>query len=135
MVLVVGMGVAQLAFRQPAQQSPQSRQPAGPEAEEWQEPVRVPIRELKGSGRENEWVVVRGVVARDGDQGRNWVGISEDGRQTQVVLLFTKRDFRRCRAGETVTVEGFHRGCRGGAVELVRCRFRDPEWKPEDGGR
>jgi hypothetical protein len=74
---------------------------------------------------EYRWVVVRGIVAADGADGDNWVGISADGKETRVVLLFRAPYFRRCRAGETITVEGFHRGTRAGVVELVECRFPD----------
>jgi hypothetical protein len=85
----------------------------------------VPIRELETAAWEYRWVVVRGVVAPDGTGGANWVGISADGKETRVVLLFREPECRRCRAGETITVEGFHRGTRAGMVELVECRFRD----------
>jgi hypothetical protein len=119
-LLLVGLlGAGCLALRWPA-----GREPARPYPTVRGLPVRVPIRELETPAWEYRWVVVCGVVAPDGTDGRDWVGISGDGKETRVVLLFRTQDFRRCRAGEAITVEGFHRGSRDGVVELVECRFR-----------
>jgi hypothetical protein len=84
----------------------------------------VPLLELARGEWEDRWVLVQGVVAPDGDSGKDWVGISQDGWQTRGFLLFHRRDFRRCRAGETVTVEEIRRRYCEGVVEVVECRFR-----------
>jgi hypothetical protein len=86
----------------------------------------VPIEEVQREGWDRFCVIVRGVVTPDRADGLNWVGISADGRQTRVALKFRKRDFRRSRAGEAITVEGYRRGSAGGLVELLECRFQEP---------
>jgi hypothetical protein len=53
------------------------------------------------------------------------VGISGDGERTRVVVVFHKRDFRRCRVGQAVTVEGYQRGSAGGVAVLIEARFQD----------
>jgi hypothetical protein len=98
---------------------------APPPVSEWQEPAAVPIEEVERGAWEHCWVVVSGVVTPDGAHGLDWVGVSADGRQTRVVFVFHKRDFRRRRVGEVVTVEGYQRRSARGVVELVECRFRD----------
>ena len=125
-VAVIVLGEDLVAPRPPEQDRQQKPDPTGPTtAPEWQEPFAAPIEELASGRWENCWVVVRGVVTPDGTDGLDWVGISGDGQAMRVLLLFRKRDFRRCRAGQVVTAEGFHRGSDRGMPELIECRFRD----------
>jgi hypothetical protein len=99
-----------LAFRS-REPEPQQPNPTGPApVPQWEEPLTVPIEEVERGGLDRCWVVVRGVVTPDGADGLNWVGISGDGQQTRVALVFHKRDFRRCQVGQVVTVEGYQRG-------------------------
>jgi hypothetical protein len=123
-VFVIGEELVPL--RAPEQGQQEKLGPKSPVAvADWEEPVPVPIEELETRTWENSWVIVQGVVTSDGAHGLDWVGIAPDGQKMRVLLLFRKRDFRRCRPGETVTVEGFHRGRSRGVVELVECRFQD----------
>jgi hypothetical protein len=123
-VIVIGQDIVTLRARKPEEQEkPPPTAPAP--VPEWEEPVPVPIEEVEHGAWDGSWVVLRGVVTPDGANGLNWVGISADGRQMRVSLEFHKRDFRRCRAGQVITVEGYRRGSAGGLVELVECRFLD----------
>jgi hypothetical protein len=123
-VVVIAQGGLTFDTREPGQQEkPASTGPAP--VPEWREPVAVAIEEVERGAWEGSWVLVRGVVTPDGADGRDWVGVSADGRRTRVVLIFTKRDFRRCQVGQVVTVEGYQRGSVRGVVELVECRFQD----------
>jgi hypothetical protein len=122
-VVVIGQDILRHYRRQPGEPEKPAFTALAPV---WQEPVTVPIEEVEGGAWERWWVVVRGVVTPDGADGRDWVGISADGRQTRVVLVFRPRDFRRCRVGQVVSVEGYQRGFVRGVVEVVECHFQDP---------
>ena len=123
-VVVIAQDVLTSPTPDPTQpEKPDPRAPAP--APEWREPQTVPIEEVERGAWEDCWVIVRGVVTPDGAHGRDWVGISGDGKRTRIVVVFHKRDFRRCRVGQVVTVEGYQRGCTGGVVELIEGRFQD----------
>jgi hypothetical protein len=124
-VVLIAQDVLTLRTHEPGkQEKPDGTAPAP--VPEWQEPVTVPIEDVERGAWERCWVVVRGVVAQDGNVGRDWVGISADGQKTRVLAVFPKRDFRRCQVGQVITVEGYQRGPVRGVVELLECRFKDP---------
>jgi hypothetical protein len=123
-VIVIGQDL--LTRRTPEPTQPEKPDPRAPApVPEWRKPVDVPIEEVERGAWDNYWVIVRGVVAPDGADGRDWVGIAGDGKRTRVVVVFHPRDFRRCRVGQVVTVEGYQRGSAGGVVELVEGRLQD----------
>jgi hypothetical protein len=128
LVAVGGLVLTKDLLSRGAPKPPQQEDPIPTRAAavpEWEEPVAVPLEDVERGGWKLDWVVVKGIVAPDGADGRDWIGIAADGQKTRVVLLFHTRDFRRCQAGQVIKVEGYLRGSVGGVMEMVECRLQE----------